>query len=574
VNSTPSSVAPVALSRYPFWKIWANPIFLRYCRSRLRLRGLGVALLITVLIAGFIAGMAHSVGVRNVKISEDVARGAFAPLMVLQVIILFVLGTAQVAGGMTGERDEGVIDYQRLIPMSPLSKVVGYLFGLPVREYVMFLATLPFTAWMLARGHVSPDAWMPIYLVLFTSTLLYHFTGLLTGTVAKNRRWAFLASIGMVFALYTVVPYLANFGLVFFRYLTIWPVIEEMIPHLIPRDMGAVAEVGQRLAPTVKFFNLDFSETVFTLFSQGGLILTFTVMLCRKWRRTESHLLGKVWAAGFFIWVQTLLLGNSLPLIEPGNVFPSRGLTNFFAFSRFARTWRDWKPDPTEAVVLCGVYGMVTLLLLFLLAAIITPSPDNQIRGWRRARKQGETSLPLFSDAATSFWAMVVMALSGAGAWYIFTRGLVESRWFPGHEVPLSVLGYFAAVLLTGGLGFQLLMERKGGRAVFMMAIFVGVVPVMLGAIASALSDRLITAAAWLIGISPVSVPFYASGSLLSLAELPKEVARAIPRAFQFWLFVAVVVTLWQIVRLHAARKAMAASVLTGPVEPVAGAEP
>ena len=56
---------------------------------------------------------------------------------------------------MTAERDEGVIDYQRLIPMSPLSKVLGYLFGLPVREYVMFLATLPFTGWALVARAVS-----------------------------------------------------------------------------------------------------------------------------------------------------------------------------------------------------------------------------------------------------------------------------------------------------------------------------------------------------------------------------------------------------------------------------------
>ena len=129
--------------RHSPWKIWANPIFRRYCQSRLRPRGLGVTLLITVLIAGFIVALVNTIGVRVEKNHVDAARGAIIPLLVLQDILLFILGTAQVAGGMTAERDEGVIDYQRLIPMSPLSKVVGYLFGLPVREYVAFLATLP-----------------------------------------------------------------------------------------------------------------------------------------------------------------------------------------------------------------------------------------------------------------------------------------------------------------------------------------------------------------------------------------------------------------------------------------------
>ena len=118
---------------------------------------LGVSLLITVLIAGFIFRMSRTVGMRPRGPGRGGcgARGAIIPLLVFQGLILFVLGTAQVAGGMTAERDEGVIDYQRLIPMSPLSKVLGYLFGLPVREYVMFLATLPFTAWALWRGEVA-----------------------------------------------------------------------------------------------------------------------------------------------------------------------------------------------------------------------------------------------------------------------------------------------------------------------------------------------------------------------------------------------------------------------------------
>lgn len=547
------SITPV---RHQPWKLWNNPIFLRYCRSRLRPQGLVISLLISILISGFIVGMTTSIG-SNVMDVTDAARGGIIPLLVFQGLILFVLGTAQAAGGMTAERDEGVIDYQRLIPMSPLTKVVGYVFGLPVREYVMFLTTLPFTAWLLWRGQVEWDVWLPLYTVVFSSTLLYHFTGLLTGTVAKNRRWAFLASIGLVFCLYTVIPQFAKFGLVFFKYLTISPVLEESLPGILPRDMGAVVKVGQQLAPTVKFFGLDFSESVFSIFSQGGLILTFIIMLCRKWRRAESHLLGKMWAAGFFIWIQILLLGNALPLIEPGSIFPSR------AFNRMIRVIPDWNPEPMEAVTLSGVYGLMTLLLIFVLGGIITPSSDSQIRGWRRARKQGHSSLPILSDAATGFWFTLLMSIAGAAGWFLFTRALVESRWFPGHFVPISVFGYYAAVLFGCGMGFQVLMELKGGRSIKMAAIIVGVLPLMLGSTLLPIGKQLFPAASWLIGMSPLSIPFFAAGSQLSLSELPVEAARAIPRAFQFWLLISIVVTLWLIVRLLAKRRAMAKCMLT-----------
>lgn len=557
---------PVPGIRHSSWRVWQNPIFARYCRSRLRMRGLGISLLITVLLAGFIVALASSSGVRSQMTPADAARMAIIPLLVIQGIILFILGTAQVAGGMTAERDEGVIDYQRLIPMSPLSKVLGYLFGLPVREYVMFLATVPFTTWSLWRGQVAWEVWLPLYGVVFTSALLYHFTGLLTGTVARNRRWAFLASIGLVFCLYTVVPQMAKFGLVFFKYLTITPVFEESLPGLLPASAGAVIKVTQRLAPTVKFFNLDFSEAVFTVFSQGGLILTFVVMLCRKWRRTESHLLGKLWASGFFVWIHILLLGNALPLIEPGNLFPTR------AFSYLVRVMPDWTPQPAEAVVMSGIYGLVTLLLIFVLSGIITPSAHHQIRGWRRARKQGVSALPWLADAATAFWAVLFMAIVGAVGWFLFTRALVESRWFPGHAVPLHTLAFFAGVLLMGGLGFQTLLEGKGGRAVVLVAIFVGVVPLMAGTVLAAISDRMIPLASWLIGISPLSMPFYASGSLLSLAELPGAAARAVPRAFHFWLLVGLLVTFWRIGKLWAARKAMADNVLALPTDEAAKA--
>ena len=556
MNPEPPINPPV---RHAAWKIWANPIFRRYCQSRLRPQGLGLALLITVIIAGFIVAMGSSLGVRGTMTTADAARNGIIPLLFVQGIILFILGTAQIAGGMTAERDEGVIDYQRLIPMSPHAKVMGYLFGLPVREYAMFLATLPFTAWSMWRGQVAWNVWLPLYLIVMFSALLYHFTGLLTGTVARNRRWAFLLSIGLVFALYTIIPQMAKFGLVFFKYLTISPVFEESLPGILPSSAGAVARAAQRLLPTVKFFNLDFSESVFTVFSQGGLILTFIVMLCRKWRRAEAHLLGKPWAAGFFVWIQILLLGNALPLIGPGDLFPSHGLY------RMVRVMPDWAPTRDEAVLLSGIYGFVTLALMLVLATIITPTADNQLRGWRRARKQGVSTLPHLADAATGFWFVLVMAVAGAVGWFLFTRALVESSWFPGHQVPLTVLGYFTAVMVAAGLGYQTLLESKGGHAVSLAIIFVGVVPVLVGSVLSVISDRFAPTATWLIGMSPASMPFYASGSLLSIAELPTQVSRAMPRAFTFWLLVFLLVTAWLAAKLLAKRKAMAHHMLAIP---------
>ncbi len=209
-----------------------------------------------------------------------------------------------------------------------------------------------------------------------------------------------------------------------------------------------------------------------------------------------------------------------------------------------------------------GIYGVFTLILMFVLGAIITPAPDSQLRGWRRARKYGKKRLPWAGDASTAFWAMLLMAVTGAGGWFIFTRALVESRWFPGHEVTAGVFGYFLAVLFASGVGAQLLMEWKGGRAVFLTAILLGVVPMMAGSVLVVVGDTMTPLAVWIMGLSPASLPFYASGSLLSLSELPQEAVRALPRAFYFWLFVSCITALWLIVKLRTSRKNMAARVL------------
>lgn len=531
------------------WRLWENPVLRRYVRSRLRSRDLAVGLCITLVLSAFIVGISYSLGIRTESDPMSAARAAIIPLFVLQAFILFVMGTAQVSGGMITERDEGSVDYQRLVPMAPLTKVVGYLFGLPLREYLLAASSLPFTAWAMARGHVPASAWGPLYWILFTTAVTYHATGLLTGTVVRNRRWAFLISIGMVFSLYTVIPQLAKFGLVFFKYLTITPVFYESLPDLLPERSGAALRIGQNFFPTPRFFNLKLPEVVFTTVSQAGLIGLFVVMLCRKWRQEEAHLLSQFWAVGTFIAMQVVLLGHALPLIDPGDLFPSRN------FRWFTPQAIDWKPDNTEALAMIAVYGLFTSGLACVLAGIITPDRERQLRGWRRAFKNGEDRLPAFGDTDSATLSTAILSLCGGIGWYLFTQGLLESRWFPGHHAGLHILIIHCLILFAVTGSLQALLDAQGGRAVGMGLLFIGVLPLMAGAIIASIDNDYLHVGIWIAGISPLSLPASAPVALLSLADSETMAVRPIQGAARFGWFVWGLVSLWMIHRSRTHRQ-------------------
>ncbi|MDB6072066.1 MAG: hypothetical protein JWL81_3237 [Verrucomicrobiales bacterium] len=550
----PSGTLPI----FKMW--WPNPIFRRYARSRLRPQALGTALLLTVMIAGFMFFMFRTTSrYQGGMVTVDAERLVLVPLLVLQAIILFFLGTGQVAAGITADADEGTLDYQRLAPLTPANKVIGYLFGLPVREWCMFAATLPFTAWALWKGEVPAVTWMSIYGAFLSSALLYHLTGLVAGTVLKNRRWAFLVSIGVIFLLYTVIPQAAKFGLVYFKYLTLWPVVDENMMDFLPREAGGMMRFARSLQPDVRFFGLHFSEVTFTLFSQGILILTFFVMVWRRWRRSESHLMGKAWALGLFVWMQLQLLGNALPLIEPGLLFPTRQFRGMMS-----RVGGDWAPEAWEAVAMIGVYGLVNVLLLSVLTGIITPTHENQIRGLQRVRKLGWTRVPRFSDEASSIIFVLLMAIAGTVGWGIFSQALISSHWFAGYSLKPYAWGAFALVMLGGGLCRQAVVEGWGSRRYFLMSIFLAILPLMVGGILMPIGPLSRTAAIWVAGISPLSAPAYAAVTLVQGVDLPVVIERSMPKAFWFWQVIWGLYTLWAIAALRTAHRRKAAMVAAG----------
>ena len=165
-------------------------------------------------------------------------------------------------------------------------------------------------------------------------------------------------------------------------------------------------------------------------------------ILWRRWRRAESHLLGKAWATVLFGWIQVVLLGNALPLIDPGYLFPSRGLDRFTGRFRM----NDWYPQASEAVAVATVYGTVSLVMMWIMTLMITPNADGRLRGWRRARKLGQRRLSPISDPATAFPWVLLMVLMGAAGWFIFRTARSRIALVSGTATPTRNNGGFPSL--------------------------------------------------------------------------------------------------------------------------------
>ena len=130
------------------------------------------------------------------------------------------------------------------------------------------------------------------------------------------------------------------------------------------------------------FFGLDVPHLAFSLIVQGSLILTFIVILVRRWRDEQAHLLGKGYAVGFLIWIHVILLGNVLPLLERGSVISGALKKRGLLFPEVSSITR-----PYEARALAVIYGFISLAVLIQVIAWITPQEDTQMVAFRRRKK-------------------------------------------------------------------------------------------------------------------------------------------------------------------------------------------
>lgn len=421
------------------WRVWENPIVWKNYRSRMRPQALFNFLLVFI-ISCFMTFTIYGGVERFQGDAVMAARSAIVPLGILQWIILMLSATGRITSGIIHERVTDTIEYTRLTPLSPLTKVIGYLFGLPVREYLLLFMTMPFMGFLLIVGEIPLSVVIPVYLVFFSSAILFHMLGMVLGLVMMEWRLSVVLTVGLVIAINWILPFFAYLGFPFVEYLTVRPVFFEKIGPFLPVDVLPVAEdVPQVFVDAlqgVQFYNWEVSTTGFCLVLQGLLIFTLGLMVYRKWEDDFGHSLSKLYSLFFFVSLQVFCIGTLW-----------RNLTLDVSAVRLVT---DDSFVESFAFVIPLIYCFFSMAAAIWLVYIVTPSHEEYRSGLLRAQKLQQTSagkLSLFDDHAGGLLTTALLAI--ATFVFILIVQLVMAELGPLRETSPTMMGMLRMPLVA-----------------------------------------------------------------------------------------------------------------------------
>ncbi len=495
-----------------------NPIVMKSVRSRLRARHAISWGLIIFTVTAFVSAIVYAAQVEQADVlPADAARFTLFPVLIIQAVVLMVLGTGAVATGVAQEREDGLLDYQRLTPMRAWSKLLGYLFGLPVREYALFALTLPFLLIGVVRGGFPVGTVLHFYVIFFSAVFVYHMTGIVAGMVSKRPRQAGFFSQGMVLILYFVLPTLSHLGFAFFEFLTIRPALFGLIAQEIER-VGGSTEVLTESALTaldsfrdIPFFGVTIAPAMYSLMVQGALLVTLWTVAHRRLRDDSAILFSKFFSVVFFVCVAVFTLGSVWPMLSDDAQFVA--LLRHFE----GRQMSDAELLISEQAfafavgLLCGcvaVMGLAGLLCVW----CATPDQHRIASECRRAARRGLRRTPLLADGSSALpaalvWGGVGVVVYAIAGWVAISNGRFQT---PPTFLALALPPTFLVVLLVF---LQSGYERLGARASFVSVFLLWMVPAFLAILVGIVTENETLS-------SYISSPFPASAVFLQGANL------------------------------------------------------
>ena len=532
-----------------------NPLILKGIRENLRFKHLiaaGLFSLIvcsTVYLTAFLQGSEGKFSV-NPETKEWVkgedspvngARNAFTFLLALQGFYLMFLGTGRVASITAEERESGLLDYQRMTPMNPLSKIAGYIFGIPSREYYMFLFTLPFLGHAIIAGELPWGNIIHLYSVFFCSVILYHLTAHAVGLVVPKPRAASWVSRIVVLGLYVVLPGLGQAGISFLSFLTILPTYFGKILPVIQKegdhkkgDFDYESQITD-FWQDVPFFDFTISPTTFTFFMQGLLILALLVTGYRKWRNQALPALSK--PSAFFIYsiFQFLLLGCLWTFFDRGEA--SGLIGQELSANEFYR-----KEERIMGLILViSIFFSLSVLFILCLINICCPNRHLYLKGIQRIAKFNLARIPRIADESSGLFLTLILA-----AITLFTYCLLISLALDSEAWELTST-FHSLSLIPAAILMLAVIYLQASRELWFNLGFWGFVGLLW---ITPLLASLVIGVGWgeenmslilrLLAINPLSIiPMHWMYEHADIGNLPEEITQNLESAIWFGLLIA-----------------------------------
>lgn len=548
-----------------------NPLILKGIRENLRPKHLiaaGLFSLIvcsTVYLTSYLEGSEGKYGkdpetnkwVQAESSPVNGARNAFTYLLALQGFYLMFLGTGRVASITAEERESGLLDYQRMTPMNPLSKITGYIFGIPTREYYMFLFTIPFLGHAILVGKLPWGNIIQLYSVFFCSVILYHLTAHAVGLVVPKPRAASWVSRIVVLGLYVVLPGLGQAGISFLSFLTILPTYFGKILPVIREegyqqrtrfdDKVRISDFWQ----DVPFFDFVISPTTFTFLMQGLLILILLITGYRKWRNQALPALSKSSAFVIYSIFQFLLLGCLWTFFDKGEASGLIGhelSTNEFSGS---------EEKLMGLIIVVGILFSLSFLFILCLINICCPNQHLYLKGIQRIAKFNLTRIPRMADESSGLGLMLILGIITLFTYSALIKlALHSDAWVLNSSLVSLCLIPTVTLLLT-------VMYLQASREQWFNLGFWGFVGLLW---ITPLLASLVLGVGWgeenlglilkLLAINPLSlVPMHWVYEHADIVKLPQEITQSFNSAIWFGLLIAGIFAIILQIRLFYIRK-------------------
>ena len=548
-----------------------NPLILKGIRENLRPKHLiaaGLFSLIvcsTVYLTSYLEGSEGKYGkdpetnkwVQAESSPVNGARNAFTYLLALQGFYLMFLGTGRVASITAEERESGLLDYQRMTPMNPLSKITGYIFGIPTREYYMFLFTIPFLGHAILVGKLPWGNIIQLYSVFFCSVILYHLTAHAVGLVVPKPRAASWVSRIVVLGLYVVLPGLGQAGISFLSFLTILPTYFGKILPVIREegyqqrtrfdDKARISDFWQ----DVPFFDFVISPTTFTFLMQGLLILILLITGYRKWRNQALPALSKSSAFVIYSIFQFLLLGCLWTFFDKGEASGLIGhelSTNEFSGS---------EEKLMGLIIVVGILFSLSFLFILCLINICCPNQHLYLKGIQRIAKFNLTRIPRMADESSGLGLMLILGIITLFTYSALIKlALHSDAWVLNSSLVSLCLIPTVTLLLT-------VMYLQASREQWFNLGFWGFVGLLW---ITPLLASLVLGVGWgeenlglilkLLAINPLSlVPMHWVYEHADIVKLPQEITQSFNSAIWFGLLIAGIFAIILQIRLFYIRK-------------------